>query len=260
MSRCILFAALATVWTLPSLAEPTGRQVADEADVRNRADSEVATFEMTIVNKKGKERKRELKSWALTPPGEPERAMIRFLDPPDVAGTSVLTIELSGDEDEQWMYLPALKRTRRIAGSSRNDSFMGSDLSYDDLRPRDLDSYEYEILKSETVGGDETWALQSTPKAGGKAEDSAYSRTVAWIRKADYVPLKSEHFDEKGELLKVITYEGYTEDSGVMRPASLKVENVQKGTHTVIRYVERTLNGELDESLFTTRAMESEIP
>lgn len=241
-------------------AEPSGIEIARKADKENRAATEVATFEMTIVNAKGKEKVRKLKSWASAPEGQPERAMIRFLDPPDVAGTAVLTIEQPDQEDEQWMYLPALKRTRRIAGAGRNESFMGSDLSYEDLRPREVEAYTYDVLKSEKLPEGEAWVLESRPVKGGKAEGSDYARSVAWIRKSDHVALKLEIYDRKDALLKVIVSKDYQKDGGVMRPSSVEVENKQKGSRTSIRYLERQINAPVDEAIFTTRALETQAP
>lgn len=238
-------------------AEPNGKEIADRMEEAQRANSEVATFEMKIVNSKGKEKIRRLKSWSLSPEGEPERAMIRFLDPPDVAGTSVLTIEQPEGEDEQWMYLPALKRTRRIAGAGRNESFMGSDLSYDDLRPREVGAYAYQVLRSEKLGNDDVWVLEATPSKGGKAEDSAYSRTVGWVRKTDYVPLKNELYDKSGKLLKTVAFDGYAKEAGVMRPGTVTVRNEQKGSRTELSYAAREINADIGADQFTTRALEA---
>lgn len=241
-------------------AEPTGLEIARLAESKNRSTTEVATFEMTIVDKGGKEKLRKLKSWSSTPEGKPDRGMVRFLDPPDIAGTAVLTLEQPGTEDEQWMYLPALKRTRRIAGKSRNESFMGSDLSYDDLRPRDVDAYGYEVLKSDKTPEGEAWVLQSKPIKGGKAEGSDYAKSVAWIRKSDHVALRMELYDAGGALIKTIVSKDYKQDGGVMRPSLVEVENAKKGSRTTIRYLERQVNGTVDDGLFTTRALETQAP
>lgn len=258
-------AAILAAGLLPCLppahaAEPTGLEIARKAESQNRATSEVATFEMTIVDKAGKEKTRKLKSWSSTPEGKPDRAMVRFLDPPDVAGTAVLTLEQPGAEDEQWMYLPKLKRTRRIAGKSRNESFMGSDLSYDDLRPREVDAYSYKVLKSEKTADGDAWVLESLPVKGGKAEGSDYARSVAWIRKSDHVALRMELYDAEGALIKSIDSREYKQDGGVMRPSLVEVKNEKKGSRTTIRYVERQVNGVVDDALFTTRALETEAP
>lgn len=240
-------------------AELSGRDVAQRVEDASRTSSEVATFEMRIIDAKGKEKVRKIKSWSLTPKGGKDRGMLRFLDPPDVAGTALLTIE-ADPEDEQWIYLPALKRTRRIAGGQKNESFMGSDLSYDDLRTQDLDAYDYKVLRSEKLADGDTYVLEATPVKGGKAADSAYSRSLSWVRKDDFVPLKAEMYDKDGQLEKAIAYTGYKDDGGVKRPSSVTIENRQKGTKTTLTYVERALNGAVDEGLFTSRALETQAP
>ncbi|MFN7974537.1 MAG: outer membrane lipoprotein-sorting protein [Acidobacteriota bacterium] len=237
-------------------AEPGGREIAQRVEEQNRSNTEISTFEMRIVDGKGKEKVRRIKSFSSTPKGGQDRVMLRFLDPPDVAGTGLLTLEGS-PEDEQWIYLPAQKRTRRIAAGGKNESFMGSDLSYDDLRPRDVDAWEYKVLRSEKLPDGDTWVLEAVPVKGGKAADSEYGRTLSWIRKEDFVPLKGELYDKDGQLWKAIAYAGYKDDGGVKRPASLSVENRKKGSKTVMSYVERAINTPIDDGVFTARSLEA---
>ncbi len=259
--RPVLAPSLALLVAAPLLAaDPSGRDIAARVRDANRSDTEVATFEMKMVDAGGKEKVRKLSSWAATPKGGPDKALMRFLDPPDVAGTSVLTLEQPGKEDEQWMYLPALKRTRRIAGTQRKDSFMGSDLSYDDLRPREVDAYTYTVLKSEKLPDGDAWVLEAVPVKGGKADGGEYARTLSWIRKDDYVPLKGEMYGADGSLLKTVSYGGYTSEAGVKRPSSVEVLNRKKGSRTSIRYLERKLDEKLDDGMFSSRALEMQAP
>ncbi len=236
--------------------EVTGRAIAIHLRDDHRADAETAKFEMTIVNKKGRKKVRVLESLGQSPKGGPDKTILRFLEPADISGTAVLTIEHKGEEDEQWMYLPALKRTRRIAGSSKQESFMGSDLSYEDLRPRDVDAYSYRLLQEKQVGADACYLLEASPKKGSKVEDSAYQRSVTTVRKKDFVPLTMEGYDSSGKLIKTILYKNYTDVEGHLRPDVIEVRNEKKGSRTIIRFTARKLNQPFPEGAFTTDALE----
>lgn len=160
------------------------------------------------------------------------KTMVVFQKPASVAGTRFLTIEIPGKAADQWIYLPSLGKVRRIAASEGSASFMGTDLSYDDLssadRDPDLDSYQ--LLGEESSGGRNCWVIEAKPKS----PDYQYSRMKGWIDKENYIAMKMELYDKKGKLSKIMEMGEVKDIQGRLSPTVTKMSSVQAGTSTTI--------------------------
>src|SRR5205814_5996835 len=126
---------------------------------------------------------------------------VTFLAPADVAGTKFLSLEKANGGTEQHIYLPGLKRTRRIVGREREGSFMGSDFTYSDLSRKDDKGAKHEKLPDENIGSDATYVIESTPAS---VKDAGYSKVRAWVRKTDFVALRTKFYDASGKLVKTL--------------------------------------------------------
>jgi len=175
------------------------------------------------------------------------RAHMRFLEPADVRGTEFLTLAQKAGDDLQYIHLPALRRTRRIAGSAKNSRFMGTDFTYADLEFRDARNSHLKRLEDGTAGGRKAFVIQAV----AKSEDDPYGRTVLWIDQTLYIALKIEFYDHGGELLKVLEVTKLKKRStGKIYAASMRMKNLQRGSHTDLKVEDVREAEKLPERLF----------
>jgi outer membrane lipoprotein-sorting protein len=230
-----------------------GYQVAKMVDQRPDGDDYTGTMKMTLINKRGSSRVREFKMFSLDFE-EGTKGLTYFTAPADVRGTGFLQYEYDNPdkEDDRWLYLPALKKSRRISGSSDSDSFMGSDFTYDDWGGFDLEENKYELLREETISGHECWVLKVTPID----EDSIYSSYKTWIRKDALLDIKVEYFDRSGAMLKTLTVDDLRNIDGYWTPFKMTMKNVQDDHTTVIEQLDISYDTGLDSSLFRVSSLE----
>lgn len=223
-------------------------------DVFNRPEpvSMSAELTMTLIDSKGKERTRELVQISASFPGVDKKIM-EFAAPADVKGTAFMNWSYAenGKSDDQWIYLPALKRVRRISSDGKGDSFMGSDFSYDDLGVRHPDRDTHTVTGSETVGDEECWVIESVPKE----KKGQYSKTVSWISKERTMGLKREFFDSKGNLLKVLSVLETKTQAGYELITRTEMKNVQKNHRTTMAFGNVKIDQDVSEDAFTERAL-----
>ncbi|MBI3961353.1 MAG: outer membrane lipoprotein-sorting protein [Deinococcus sp.] len=235
--------------------ESSGRQIAEMVDAANRVDSQISTQAMTLV-RGGQTIVRQLQFFSVTDAHNDSNVLVRFLAPEDVRGTGLLRLEIGG-VDQIFLFLPALGRTREIRGSDRSGSFVGSDFSFSDLGSRDLDDYDYELLRSDTVDGQEVYVLESVPATDEVLEETGNSRRVALIRKDILLPVRVEFYDQNGELEKVLLLLNIQEvASGIFQPNRLEMTNVQETTSTILEFSNRQVNMLLPEDTFTVENLE----
>jgi len=160
---------------------------------RPTGDDMTSMLTMTLTNKSGKQRIRKIKQFTKDF-GTVEKSIMFFTSPADVKNTSFMnwSYDDASKNDDMWIYLPALKKVKRISSDSKSDYFMGSDFTYDDLGDRKVDDDTHSILREETIEGVKYWVIKSV----SKDEDYMYSKTIAWIRQDNYIGLKKEFYDE----------------------------------------------------------------
>ena len=207
---------------------------------------------MTLINKKGSKRVRNLHQYFIDL-GEIERQIMFFTAPADVKNTSFMnwSYDDASKDDDQWLYLPALKKVKRISSSSKDNEFMGSDFTYEDMEKRSPERDNHKLIKSETYNGEASWVVQASPK-----EEEQYSKKVAWISKEKHIPLKIDFYDEDEELLKTLTITGVEKMGDYWIIVKQEMENVQKNHQTVISLTNVSVDKGLSESKFTQREME----
>ena len=201
-------AAVVLSLLLPAVAAaqdaPTADQIVDRMLESNNMgfESGQARIRMTITSKRGTTRERVLASKSDKKDGL-RRSRIEFLEPPDVRGTTLLMLEQPGDaRDLQYLYLPGLKKTRRIAGSQKNTSFMESDFTYADLESRDAKKGAKERLADESAGGQPAFRVSVTSDSDD--DDTEYGKLDLWVHKTMFLPLRIDFYDKKGGLQKTL--------------------------------------------------------
>jgi outer membrane lipoprotein-sorting protein len=210
-----------------------------------------AELEMILINRQGDRRVREIRQFSKDF-GDVEKTIMFFLSPADVRNTSFMNWSYSdGRDDDQWIYLPALRRVRRISGDSKSDYFMGSDFTYDDLGDRHPHDDEHTILRIEEIDGVESYVIESIPKE----KDYMYSRTVTWIAKDKWIALKREFYDDNGEYLKSLRVKEYDQIHGYWTVLESEMENDQRQHKTVMRFKNVEYDTGVDDNRFTERIM-----
>lgn len=176
-----------------------------------------------------------------------------FQAPADVKNTSFMnwTYEDGNKSDDQWIYLPAIKKTKRISSDSKSDYFMGSDFTYDDLGDRKLEDDTHTLIGEETMDGKACYVVESV----SNDEEYMYSKTKTWIIKEHFIGSKKEFYDEDGDLLKVLHIKEYQDYDGFLIINLSEMENVQKNHRTTMDLSDINITDKLKESLFTDRMM-----
>lgn len=259
MFRKKIFALTAcTIFFLTGVAygEMSGLEIMQKVDDRDDGETRKSTAEMILVSKSGKQRVRETVMVSKDVP-EGTKTISTFLKPADVEGTSFLqyTYDEIGKDDDQWLYLPSLKKVRRITSSSKGDYFMGTEFTYDDMGDRKPEEDNHKLLGTENINGRECYKVLSTPKE----EDYMYSKKIGWIDKATYLPLKVEFYDEDEELLKVMTTSDPEAIDNIWVTKDIDMKNVQKGRATMIKTKDIQFNLPVKDSVFSQRMLKKGI-
>ncbi len=225
------------------LFSQTGYEIAKMVDEKPTPFDMSNRTKMILTNSKGKSRVNEMVSKSMD--GN-EKQIIWFMEPKDDRGVAFMKIEHDGKDDEMRMWLPAFKKIRRISSKKKSDSFMGSDMSYEDLTNRDLDENEYNRLEDQTVNEIDCYVLEIVPKKEAK---SSYSKHISWIAKKGLYAVKEESFDKRGILLKIkeFTFRKMKEYFIVER---VYVENVQKQHSTEVTFIDVQVDTGISEKLF----------
>jgi hypothetical protein len=211
-----LYSLLATtllagmVWlasSIPTRADepPTGLDIAKRADAARRAKSEHQVLTMTLENSSGQTRVRTIEGWEREMSEDEEQRFSRFLEPADVKDTTLLTYDYEHKDDDIWLYLPALKKVKRILASNKSDYFMGSDFTYEDMENLDLVNWTYTLARTEAVDGVECYLLDATPNNDKERSETAYSKMQYWIGVEDSIFRKVDYYDKKDRLSKRLT-------------------------------------------------------
>ncbi len=253
--------ALGPAWALDAeAAELTGRQIMERVDEREDGDNSTQDMEMILIDKNGSERVREIRSLRRDA-GEDSESIMFFLSPADVRETGFLTYDYDGSErdDDQWLYLPALKKTKRIASSDKSGSFMGSDFSYADMTERELDNYEYELLQEGEVNGHEVWVVQAVPITEKERDETGYTKSIYWVRKDNDVVIRAKSWLERGGRNKYMEVKKLELIDGIWVATEMTM-TTKKGSSTLHKTVLRSsnvrFNQELPDDEFSVRRLE----
>jgi outer membrane lipoprotein-sorting protein len=237
---------------LISAQELTGLDIMLEVYNRPTGDDMTADLTMTLENSRGDQRVREIKQF-LKEMDDMDKKIMYFMSPADVKNTSFMNWSYADEtkNDDQWIYLPALKKVKRISSDSKSDYFMGSDFTYDDLGDRHPSQDTHTILKEEAIDGVTCYVVESIPKD----EEYMYSRTVTWVVKDKWIGLKKEFYDEDEEFLKRLSLIEYKEFGDVIIITNVKMKNDQKNHHTEMKLSDVKINTGIADRQFTERMM-----
>lgn len=232
-------------------AQMTGQQIMEKVYNNPSGEDTQGELTMILINSRGEQRVRNLSQF-IQNDGKVEKKIMFFTAPADVRNTSFMNWSYSdGRADDQWIYLPALRRVRRISSDSKSDYFMGSDFTYDDLGDRHPSQDTHKLLREETIEGKACFVVESAPKESGYM----YSKTITWVMKDNYLGLKREFYDDRGRLLKELTLKDYAKISGFWTLLEVQMENVQGNHRTTMKFSDVKVNQGIPDSKFTERSM-----
>jgi len=252
MKRITVLAVLLMGATLLSAQDAVS--IMNSAKNRVKMDTISSRSRMVITAKNGSTSERVIDQYSKDGPNG-GRTVIVFQSPANVAGTRFLTMDTAGGGQDQWIFLPSLGRVRRIAASESGGSFMGTDFSYDDISSmdRDLSLDNHTLLREETLNGKSCYVIQSVPK------DNAYqySKTITWIDKTAFLIYKSEMYNRRGEMAKVMEMSDFKDVQGRLTPMQTKISTVGAGTSTTIFMEIIKYDDPIPDAVFTTAYLET---
>ncbi len=235
--------------TLMGLSNMEIAKKADEAT--DGFGSSVARLEMILINASGQKSVRQLEMKTLE--GESgDKTISTFLSPADVKGTKTLTHEHLERDDDQWLYLPALKRIKRIASSNKSGSFMGSEFSYEDIGNQNYKKFTYgDKVEEVMLDGELCYKGERTPKD----KNSGYTKQISWVAKDTFLLKRVDYYDRKSELLKTAIFSDYKKIDGVWRVGKIEMKNYQNDKSTVLIWKEDKVHAGLTEKEFKKRML-----
>jgi hypothetical protein len=261
LSSLVSSLVLLTASPMWAVDEPRAREIMVQVDERDDGDNQTSNMQMVLIDKRGKQRVRELRSFSKDV-GEDTYSMMFFLSPADVEDTGFLTYDYDDPDrdDDQWLYLPALKKTKRIASSNKSGSFMGSDFSYADMTDRPLKKYEYRLLQESELNGHPVWVIESTPIDAEEIRETGYTKSIQFVRKDNYVVVRSKIWVKKGKRNKYMEVQTLEQIDGIWT-STLITMTTKKGKKVVHKTVLRTSNVMFNQALdlddFSIRGLET---
>lgn len=249
--KILAAATFALVTGFGANAQLTGSQIIEKTYNRETGSDQTAVLTMTLTNASGQTRVRKIQQFSKDL-GDSEKSIMFFQSPADVKNTSFMNWSYEDDKaDDQWIYLPALKKVKRISSDSKSDYYMGSDFTYDDLGDRKLNADNHKLLREETISGKLCYVIESK----SKDEDYLYSKTTTWIDKSNFIGVKKEFYDEDGELLKILTIKNVEQVAGFYIITNSEMKNVQKNHSTTMALTDVKINIGISPDKFTERMM-----
>ena len=255
LTRLTFLAVMAalSVGTIASASPEKGLEIATEADNRDKGFGDsISQMTMVLRDRYGQSTERSIRNRTLEGSDEGDKSLVIFDTPGDVRGTAFLSHTKKADTDDQWLFLPALKRVKRIASSNKAGPFMGSEFSYEDIASQEVEKYTYNYLRDDSLNGMDCFVVEYDPVD----PKSGYSTQIVWMDKAEYRLQKIEFFDRKKSLLKTLTYEGYNLHlDKYWRADRLLMINHQTGKETELLFADWELQTGLRERDFEQNAL-----
>jgi hypothetical protein len=263
--RSAAWAAVLLLWAAfaPGFAgadDPKARDIMRRVNDRDDGDNRTSELEMILIDKAGNQRVRLLKNFGKDK-GKDSLSIIFFVSPADVKDTGFLTYDYdaSGKDDDQWLYLPALKKTKRIASEDKSGSFMGSDFNYSDMTEPDLEKYDYTLKREVEVDGVKTWEIESVPRSDAIADETGYSKSVGWVRQDNLMLIRAVSWVYKSSRVKFMQIRKLEKIDGIWTPLEMEMDT-REGRDTVhktvLRFKNVRFNQPLSEDYFTVRQLE----
>ena len=244
----VVWTCLVPLALVAETAEEKGMRIAKEMEEANRGFiGEMAQVEMLLINAHGDKTTRKMKSLVLERDKEGDLSINEFLWPADVKGTKLLTHAYKEKDDEQWLYMPAVKRVKRISSRNKSGSFMGSEFSYEDMGSQEPEKYRFKYLEETTLEGRKVHKMERYPVD----PNTSYAKQIVFQDLEYKAVLRLEYFDKKSELLKVAEFSGHKKlYKNIYRPSQIHMKNVQTKKESILSWKKRKLGAKLSTASF----------
>jgi outer membrane lipoprotein-sorting protein len=211
-----------------------GLEIAKEIELRDTGFHDFeASMTMLLRNRQGEESLRNMRNKTLEVENDGDKTLVIFDEPLDVKGTALLSFSHKVGDDDQWLYLPALKRVKRIASRNKSGPFVGSEFAYEDIASQEVEKYTYKYIGEDEFEGKSTFLIERDPVD----PNSGYTRQQVWVDQERYIALKIDYYDRKNALLKTLVFRGYRQYLGkYWRADQMFMENHQTGKSTLLSW------------------------
>ncbi len=253
----LLLGGAATTPAAAHATEPTGLSIMQAVDNREDGDDLTQKMTQTLVDRNGNRRVRHIVSFRKDY-GKDKKMIIFFTEPANIRDTALLTFDYDDPDadDDQWLYLPALKKVRRISSSDRGDYFMGTDFTFEDMKQTpELEDYHWKLLGSATIDGHDCWKVEGTPVSEDVMRELGYSRMVQFVRKDNDLTIRVDYWDRAGRELKHLRVTKLKQIQGIWSPLEVEMVNVQSNHKTVLGFSQQHYNSGIKNRLFTQRTL-----
>jgi outer membrane lipoprotein-sorting protein len=256
-----LFIAIGILIPSISIAQslPTGEEIKKKVNERNEGAHQIQDLKMTLINKRGKKQIRDTKSYRKDYSGE-RKTILVFANPSNIKGTAFMSYDYddTSKEDDQWLYLPALRKTRRISAANRGDYFLGTDFTYEDIKlgtKMSKADYKYKTIKKETIDGHACILVEGTPKTDKIARELGYSKIHQWVDTNIWMIRQSKFWDIAGNDLKSTYVKDIIEIQGIWTFQALEATNHKNNHKTTITFGNSDYKTPIDDELFSEESL-----
>ncbi|MDX9782450.1 MAG: outer membrane lipoprotein-sorting protein [Bacteroidales bacterium] len=238
------------ITTLSSFAQNPKEISRKSADAIALGSMEMTTT-LKIMDAKGSSRSRTL-NMASRKFGDITKMMMKFTDPADVKGTSILIYDYDDRADEMWIYMPALKKTRRVVSNEKGKNFMGSEFTNADMSKPNIEDFNYKIISSENLNGKACHVIEATPASSESLQSNGFSKKISYIDKENFLCYKIEYYDLKGKLLKTQTIGDYRPvEGGNYFYYEMEMKNEQNGRRSLLKTDKFKAQSQISEAQFS---------
>ena len=255
--KTVLKTLLITTLTVTSAWSLSAIEVIDSVNSRDDGQSVSRNLKMVLTDKRGKKRVQETLSYRKYY-GDDKKSVIFYLKPKRLKGTGFLTYDNAMSADEQWLYLPSLRKVRRVSASDRGDWFLGTDFSYEDIKKEtkvSTEDYEFKLLGEEEVDGHAVYKMESTAKSADIAKELGYSKLVSFIDKKIFISRKVAFYDARGALLKRLHNQEIEQIDGIWTIQHMQMINAQNGHESHFYFSDIDYKTALSDTLFTQQSL-----
>lgn len=259
ITKLSLLAALLAPSLATAVEWPNGDEIARRINARDEGAAVARDLTMEMTDRHGKTRTRKTRGYRKYY-GDEKRTVIFYLSPSNVKNTAFLTWDYpeAHKDDDQWLYLPAMRKVRRISASDRGDYFLGTDLTYEDMKLEtrvSIGDYKRTTLGEDEVEGHHCYLLQSFPVDQETARELGYGRVEQWVDSEIWMVRRAKFWDPKGNLLKTAHIRDISRVQGIWTQHRIEVENHKTGHRTLFLFSAVDYRQGIDDGLFTQNAL-----
>lgn len=257
MGICVLW--VSSAFSTALAGKPSAKELMQASEDRHRIAAVHESASMVLQSKSGEERTLDYEMWAVQDDKTGDKLRIEFANPGDVRGTALLTVEEpKSKSDDQWLYLPAFRKTRRIGNADLGDRFVGSDIYFEDMKRRYVADYEFKLIGSEEVDGEDCYVIESKPVNSKVVKESPYGKSQLWLRKDILFVVKQRHFDTKLRPLKEVRVSRLEKIAGkAWRANRAEIVDIKREHRTVVVIKSRERDPLLPEGSFSKHRLET---